>query len=115
MIYLTGPYSGNEQKNFEALTGYAARMMAAGYYVFSPITMCHPMKAFEDLPGDFHFWREYDTKMIRLCRVLVVLKLDGWEASIGVSAEIEIATKQRLPIFYLNYNDNDDFRMVPRS
>lgn len=67
--------------------------------VFSPIVHSHPLHT-RGLDGDWTFWRRVDTQFLRLsCRV-VVLQLPGWAESTGVTAELEIARKLGLPIYY---------------
>ncbi|MBU1783170.1 DUF4406 domain-containing protein, partial [Patescibacteria group bacterium] len=39
------------------------------------------------------------------CYKLYVLKLDGWEESVGVQAEIKMAKELDLEIEYLNYEN----------
>lgn len=100
MIYLAGPYSGMENRSFRELTLYAAHLVKEGHHVYSPITHSHPMAEVIDLPSDWEYWKELDERMIAACSMLVVLKLDGWESSVGVAAEIEIAKRLGIPVFY---------------
>jgi len=39
-------------------------------------------------PKDWDYWSAYDRLMIAASRTVVVLTLDGWEKSIGVTAEM---------------------------
>lgn len=87
MIYLAVPYTGMEQKSFEAVTRYAGVLMKEGHYVFSPITMCHPIAQVAKLPTGFSYWEQFDFHLINLCNCMVVLRLDGWEDSKGIRAE----------------------------
>ena len=105
MIYLAGPYSGREQTGFNFLTQYAAHLTLEGHFVFSPITMCHPMTDYAELPGDFKYWKEYDEKMIAFCDCLIVLTLDGWNVSKGVTAEIKIAERFGKRVHFRDIHD----------
>lgn len=40
--------------------------------------------------------------MISACQRLVVLKLEGWETSTGVTAEIEIAKRKGISVDYIS-------------
>ena len=64
--------------------------MRSGTLVYSPIAHCHIPAVF-GLPKDFVFWRRFDEEMISRCNGIIVLKLSGWDISVGVNAEIKIA------------------------
>lgn len=83
------------------MTKTAARLMQAGFNIFSPITHSHLIAGFGDLPTSWEYWREFDRAYLRACRMLIVLKLPGWEQSRGVTGEIEIARELGLPIVYM--------------
>jgi hypothetical protein len=109
MIYLAAPYTFNGTSEHDvvlarvqAIDEFAASVFQMGHYVFSPISHTHPIKVASDgkLPGGFAFWANYDYRMIDFCDELWVLKLDGWEKSVGVRAEIEYAERNRKPVVY---------------
>ncbi|MFK5165356.1 DUF1937 family protein, partial [Propionibacterium freudenreichii] len=52
-----------------------------------------------DLPTDWEFWAAYDEAILSSCISLIVLPLDGWQESKGVSAEINIARRMGLPVY----------------
>lgn len=103
MIYLASPYSHDDpavkEKRFEIVCRAAAQFMKEGHHIFSPIAHTHPIAKF-GLPGGFEFWEPYDRAFLSMCSKLWVLKMDGWETSIGVGAEIEIFTKMGRKIEY---------------
>ena len=104
MIYLASPYSHPDpavrQGRFCAACQAAAGLMRVGHAVFSPIAHCHPLVEF-GLPTDWEFWQRCDIEHLKRCDEVVVLTLDGWEASAGVQAEIRIATELGRPVSYL--------------
>jgi hypothetical protein len=106
LIYLACPYMHKDEAvkvaRVEKATEISAKMMAEGKYVFSPITHCHPMAMKASLPGDWAFWEGYDRRMIACCNKIVVLKLDGWEQSTGVQAEIKIGEEMGIPVEYID-------------
>lgn len=106
LIYLAGPYTRNEEGSFDALNRYAARLIEAGFMVFSPISHTHPIAMVGSLPTDFEYWKEYNFRMIKNCDVLVVLMLRGWKLSTGVTAEIKIAEKIGVPVKYHGVPDD---------
>ncbi|MGE3809695.1 MAG: DUF1937 family protein [Gemmataceae bacterium] len=104
MIYLASPYSHTDATIREHRFREACRMTAdlvhAGYVVFSPILHSHPLADF-GLPNTWAFWRHQDQAYLERCDVLVVLMLDGWQESVGVAGEIQIARELGKPIDYL--------------
>jgi hypothetical protein len=105
-IYLACPYSHKEkivrQKRFLIINKIAADLMNAGNLVFSPISHTHPIALAGNLPLGWDFWHEYDKTFLEWCDEIYVAKLNGWETSVGVKAEIEIARKLCKPIHYLD-------------
>lgn len=105
LIYLAAPYSHKDKnimiKRFWEINAVAARFMAAGLYVFSPISHTHPIAEAGTLPRGWEFWEGYDRVMISRCNNLHVLMLDGWKESTGVTAEIEIAKEFGMPVYYV--------------
>lgn len=104
MIYLASPYSHPDpairQARFEAACRYAAVLMLDGEIVYSPIAHSHPIACLCDLPKDWGYWERSCRAMIGACDILLVLRLDGWEASVGVNAEIDIAMSLGLTLDY---------------
>lgn len=107
-IYLASPYTDPDpairRARFETVTRAAGELMKRRYIVFSPITMGHSIsEACADIPGDFGYWgRTCLSYLEGWATRLVVLTLDGWEESRGVTAEIAAAAKAGLPIEYLS-------------
>lgn len=104
LVYLACPYSHKDpavrEARFHAVTRYAARLTNEGLIVFSPITHSHPMHLI-GLDGDWTFWERVDRVYLGLCHKIFVLKLPGWEESIGVTAEIKIAQESGMEIEYV--------------
>lgn len=105
LIYLASPYSNSDPAvrlaRFHAVCREAARLMARGRLVFSPIAHTHPIAEAGQLPLGWPFWERYDRRMIGACDELHVLRLDGWRTSVGVQAEIAIAAELGKPVHYL--------------
>ena len=105
LVYLASPYSHPSpevrHQRFEAACNHAARMMRDGLFVFSPIAHTHPIALHGGLPLGFDYWREYDERMLSACDELQVLMLAGWKESVGVNAEIAMATARGMAITYV--------------
>ena len=107
-IYLASPYSHPDpavrEFRFEAACRAAAELMRSGKSVFSPIVSSHPLCRY-GLPLDWQFWQRHDLTFLTLCNELIVLKLDGWEQSVGVQAEIAAARALGKPVSFLSAGD----------
>lgn len=106
MIYLASPYSHPEatvrDARFHSVCCVAARLMKSGMHVFSPIAHTHPIALAGDLPRGWDYWEAFDRKMIAACDGVLVLRLDGWDKSKGVTAEIAIAKELGKPVAYID-------------
>lgn len=127
ITYLAAPYSVInpesalqetviKRKRFRDVTRAAGLLMTQyGELVFSPITHCHPIAIEHGLPGDFDYWRKYNEEFIKCASRLIVLTLDGWEESAGVTTEIALAHQFNLPTIYLELRDNGLFPSTDES
>lgn len=105
MIYLASPYSSPDPfvrelrylRAMEALT----KMLRNWQWAYSPIVHCHELAKIGGLPTTADFWQGYNFYMLSQCAELRVLTLEGWEASIGVNAEIVEARRIGIPVEYL--------------
>lgn len=105
-VYLATPYSdpdpGIRNKRFLAVNKVAGELMVQGNLVFSPISHTHPIALAGDLPKGWEFWKDYDFTFINdWADEVYVLTLDGWEDSIGVTAEIKLAEALGKPVVFL--------------
>lgn len=104
-IYLATPYSHPEKAvetlRFLKACEIAGSLMAAGVIVYSPIAHTHPIAEVCDLPRGWEFWERYDKAMLRGASKVVVAKMDGWQESKGVNAEISLASQMGIPVEYI--------------
>lgn len=106
LVYLATPYSHIDpairEQRFHAVNAVAAKLMRDGLHVFSPISHTHPIAEAGDLPKGWDFWEAYDRTLLRACGKIIVLMLDGWRESKGVTAEIAIARELGLAVEFLD-------------
>jgi len=117
VIYLASPYNhpfGHiMEQRFEAALHATAYLMEQGYVVYSPIVHNHPLaKLIETTtPPDsvqaerkrrgWNYWRTFDVRMLARCNALFILQLDGWENSVGLTEETNMALQAQLPTYTL--------------
>ena len=113
LVYLASPYTHTDpeirEKRFKDVCKAAAVLFSKGYFVFSPIAMTHPISSQNNLPVPYHFWQEFDELMISRSDYFVILKLDGWEKSVGVAEESKFAMLIGKKIHYLDEEKINDF------
>jgi len=108
-IYVASPYSSSSaairEQRFQAVLSYVMRGLGAGELLLSPIVYGHQM-AILGLSGGFSFWKRFDASLIDGSCGVRVLKLPGWEASVGVKWEIDYALNSghgRKEVAYIEY------------
>jgi len=80
---------------------YAFTLHKKGIFAYSPLTHDIHLSKFGIEEGFAH-WEEFDLLMLSKCDKLYVLKLPGWDSSIGVTAEIKKAKELKIPIEKVN-------------
>lgn len=101
--YLAGPYSSEFsevcQARYDKLCQTAVVLMKSGIIVYSPIIYGHNLVKM-GLPGDFNYWGDFCLSILKNCQSLIVAKIDGWEESSGVKAEIDFAKSNGIPVLF---------------
>ena len=102
LTYLAVPYSDIDPDvraaRFQMANIAAASLMRNGHKVFSPISHTHPIAQAGNLPRGWDYWQAYDRIFLEMSGLVVVLQIDGWEASKGVAGEVEIARRLAIPV-----------------
>lgn len=109
MIYLASPYTDRSntvmENRYRMALEAAAELIQAGYCIYSPIVHFHPMACIYDMPRDFAFWEKITCDMLGWASEMWVLKLEGWDQSIGIMKEIEQAKENKQIIRFLSWED----------
>tara|TARA_R110000868_G_scaffold4290_3_gene27258 strand:- start:2698 stop:3042 length:345 start_codon:yes stop_codon:yes gene_type:complete len=106
IIYIANPYSDKDdevvEKRYEDTAKYTAKLVAEGHVAFSPIVYGHTLLNYATMPSDWEFWQNFCNSFLLKSDELHVYMLDGWDDSIGVKAEIELAKKHDMPVKYID-------------
>lgn len=106
--YISNPYNGtDEQKETRAQTAakVCGQLLKKGVYAWSPIVHNHAMmRTFDQFTLEERRSKilEFDFSLLKSSKGMIVLKIDGWDKSFGVKAEIELCQKLSIPIKYLD-------------
>lgn len=104
MIYLASPYTHDDEtvrfRRYIAAREFSREQMRQGIQLFSPIVYGHHYVSDFEEAISFVFWQPFNEHMLRASQELWVLMLKNWQESVGVAAEIALATKLSLPIAY---------------
>jgi hypothetical protein len=108
LIYLAIPYShpSEEVRNYRVrlVSDIAGKLMNEGKVVFSPISHGHIIAEIHKLPTDWEFWEKSCKVFVSRSTKVVVVMVDGWETSKGVSEEVRIANELGIPVEYYEVN-----------
>ena len=111
LVYLASPYSDPDpavrEWRYQQAVRATAYLIRRGLVPFSPIVHSHPIACLGgDLAGDWTFWRRQDELFMDACGGgLIVLKLPGWEKSMGLQNEIANMRAKHRRIEYLDPDD----------
>ena len=108
-IYLATPYDkypGGKIAAHENACLAAAFLIKNGASVFCPIAQSHPISEHGKVPPrDHDLWLTQDRPMMDAAARLVVVKMKGWAASVGIAYEIKVFEEAGKPITYMEWSD----------
>ena len=105
LCYLASPFSryrlGHERAVAD-IARIAGHLIHAGVKLFCPVVHCDPLVRFGKLkPTDAALWRRINAPFVEACSVLIVARLEGWDASAGIADETTAFVERAAPIFDL--------------
>lgn len=104
LTYLAAPYSSQWLRlmadRLQRINRFAAKLATEGELIYSPISHSAALATEGGLPAGYDYWEQLDRTMLGYCRKIIVLRIEGWDKSIGVAAEIKYATELGLEIEY---------------
>lgn len=110
--YVATPYSkfpdGAEAAYHSACLA-AGSLIARGLKVFCPIAHSHPIAECSSLPlDDYDIWLPLDEPFMEAAHGLIVVKMQGWRTSHGVTHEIAHFKAKGKPVMYLDWPGGDN-------
>lgn len=102
LIYLAAPYSDPDPRivlaRMYAFDAVVADLLREGAsFPISPL-MNHSILGRHTIPGNWEFWQHYSRRLLARCDELMIIELPGWDQSVGVQGELELAKSLSLPI-----------------
>jgi hypothetical protein len=81
----------------------AARFIKAGIPVFSPIAQSHPVALHGGIdPLSHDIWLPADRPMMDAACGIIVVRMEGWEESVGIAHEIAVFKAAGKPVLYVD-------------
>ncbi len=110
LIYVALPYTDKDKSivdfRVKKFCEIDSQLNMNGILTVSPILKHLLFDNNSELPTDWDFWKNLSYRLLSSCDILLVLKLSGWEKSIGVNAEIEFAKQNQITTYYLEEDSN---------
>lgn len=117
LYYLASPYTHPDRNvmhlRAKLVTQTAVELLKHNIFVFAPIAYNAPWEEY-NLPGNWEFWEKFDKAFVSRMDGVIVLELEGWKESTGVTAEIAYAKSLGLPVYYLTIEQvkNNDLKHI---
>ena len=106
LVYLAAPYSDDDsdvkEQRIANFCLVDAKLSLDGYYTVSPLLKSLLFRYTSKVPSTWDFWQGYGEELLKPCKKMFVIMLDGWEESEGVQAEINLANKYNVDIEYID-------------
>lgn len=116
LAYVAGPYWHEDPKircaRYDALTALTRALLVQGYTVFSPITHGHAIATSTGIWPEVNWLEQVDLPLLRVSKVLIIFRLNGWRESKGLQREIAI-TRNKLHMKILHITPEQFARLAP--
>lgn len=107
LVYVACAFGENDptirELRIDLASCFCAEKMREGIVVFCPLIHNYYILK-HGLPVGWDYWERFNSKLLKRADKLFVLKLKGWEKSVGIQAEIALARKYSIPIEYHEFN-----------
>lgn len=103
LAYIAAPYSAKSpevmQRRANEVMAFSAWLWREGIcYPLSPVSMWHEAATRCGLPTDATSWTACNFAYFTACEVMYLLKLDGWQESVGVEMELKWARDRGMDV-----------------
>ena len=103
--YLATPYTkypGGTEAAFTMACQQAALLLRAGIIVYSPIAHMHSVAVRGGMDTSYATpWLDFDAPLMDAAKGIIVCRMAGWKASLGVMHERETFQAAGKPIVYM--------------
>jgi hypothetical protein len=101
-VYLASPYSDSDRDiehwRYARVLEACAIIFKEMVPVYSPIIHWHHVAELHDLPKDANFWKRQNRFQLEVSSEVWVLKIPGFNKSVGVKWEVSIADELHIPV-----------------
>ncbi len=108
--YLGSPYTHEDEavrnERYDLACLATVKLLKMGIHIFSPIGHSHPLARDYGLAGDWKFWEDYDKTMMRPAEGLIILTIDGWRESTGLSHETLFMSSKKKSITLVSFDNS---------
>lgn len=111
--YLACPYTHQSLEvrvaRFEDSARAAAHLIHKGMFVYSPITMTHPIDLVMATEGETmgsDYWCDFDEAFMRVCSEMIILSIPGWRESKGIAREAAFFRASGKPVRYMSVTED---------
>ena len=118
LTYLACPFRHEDpvimKKRCAAAHYVTAKLSSQGRHIFSPLTHNEVLVDLcPNIPGEY--WMQFDLTILSMCQCLLILTMEGWEASKGVQREIVLAKQKGLLIETITPPEESAYASCMRS
>jgi hypothetical protein len=111
--FLASPYTHEHRiirvHRYEIAKTAAAWCFQNGVLAYSPIVYTHLISVEFDLPIPYQFWREHNHAMITGSCGLLILKIDGYDRSKGITDEVDFAKRIGRKGYGISFDGHSQF------
>lgn len=90
------------EARYQAALRAAAKLTLEGKTVYSLVVHFHQVARTGLMPYTWNYWRKIGEEMMDVCGEIAILRLEGWDVSVGVADERAYMTAQGKPEFFVD-------------
>lgn len=107
IIYVASPFTHDDEsiKEYRKQINekVCSHLIKNGFCAISPIAYgCMLIDKHWLINDDFTYWELFCLTLLKKSDMMYIVRLDGWDKSIGVLSEIDFALKNSIPIMFID-------------